>query len=150
LKAPLQEIKDSIENPLPLSKGGFSLGAKERLKSKKAIEQLFLSGKGVSLHPLRLVYMKTSLVLSDESGAKNSMRCAFSVSKRRFKSAVDRNKVKRLLREAYRRQKPELLAAIDASYVGMLLFNSNEIPSQEEVNKNLAKLLEKWLKNVSL
>lgn len=134
---------EPLEAPLPLESGRFSLGAKERLKSKKAIEQLFASGKGLSVFPLRLVYLGVP-------AAQTPMQCAFSVSKRQFKKATDRNKVKRLLRESYRRQKPALYRKLPSSYQGMILFNGKEIPSQEQMDKNMQELLDKWLKNVSL
>ncbi|MCW1952762.1 MAG: ribonuclease P protein component [Flavobacteriia bacterium] len=134
---------DPTEAPLPLESGGFTLGAKERLKSKKAIEQLFASGKGLSVFPLRLVYLGVP-------AAQTPMQCAFSVSKRQFKKATDRNKIKRLLRESYRRQKPHLYQSLSKAHQGMILFNGKEIPSQEQMDKNMQELLKKWLKNVSL
>ncbi|MCI4641328.1 MAG: ribonuclease P protein component [Flavobacteriaceae bacterium] len=115
----------------------------ERLKSKKIIEQLFASGEGFSVFPLRLVYLEVPV-------AKTPMQCAFSVSKRQFKKATDRNKIKRLLRESYRRQKPALYNKLQKPYHGMILFNGKKIPTQEELDKNMEQLLEKWVKRVSL
>ena len=78
------------------------------------------------------------------------MQCAFSVSKRHFKKAVDRNRIKRLLRESYRKIKPTLYQNLSQPYMGMILFNGKEIPSQENTDKSVAILLEKWLKSLSL
>jgi len=97
----------------------------------------------VSLFPLRLVYQGVPV-------AQTPMQCAFSVSKRHFKKAVDRNRIKRLLREAYRIQKPGLYKTLPAPFIGMMLFTGKEIPSQEIMNKNVEKLLEKWGKSISL
>ena len=71
----------------------------EKLKSQKTIEQLFLDGDSVSAYPLRLVYLKHG----------DSRKVGVSVSKRNFKRAVDRIRIKRLLREAYRLNKTMLI-----------------------------------------
>jgi ribonuclease P protein component len=138
-----QKINPIEQTPNSKEFGGFTLGAKERLKSKKAIEQIFTHGSAVSVFPLRLVYQ-------DVPVAQAPMQCAFSVSKRHFKKAVDRNKIKRLIREAYRIQKPALYKTLPAPFIGMILFTGKEIPSQEIMNKNIVKLLEKWRKSISL
>ncbi len=139
---PSKDLKQT-KAPLPKNSGRFTLGAMERLKSKKIIEQLFSSGEGFSVFPLRLVYLEVPV-------AKTPMQCAFSVSKRQFKKATDRNKIKRLLRESYRRQKPALYNKLQKPYHGMILFNGKKIPTQEELDKNMEQLLEKWVKRVSL
>lgn len=74
-------------------------GREERLKSEKIIEQLFKEGKAVHSNCLTLVYLPVSL------SVKGPVQAMFSVSKRHFKHAVDRNRLKRQLREAYRLQK---------------------------------------------
>jgi len=138
-----QKINPLEQTPNRQKLERFTLGAKERLKSKKAIEQIFTHGSAVSLFPLRLVYQGVPV-------AQTPMQCAFSVSKRHFKKAVDRNRIKRLLREAYRIQKPALYKTLPAPFIGMMLFTGKEIPSQEIMNKNVEKLLEKWGKSISL
>ena len=78
----------------------------ERLCSKKLIEELFSSGsKSVSVHPIRAVY-RIGRYSSDAT-----VSVMMSVSKRHFHNAVDRNRVKRQLRESYRLQKSVLLKA---------------------------------------
>lgn len=81
---------------------GFGLRKAERLCSKKAIDALFAGtdSKSLSAYPIRAVFRNT-----EEAG----FRILVSVSKRRFKHAVDRNRVKRQLREAYRLNKHLLL-----------------------------------------
>ena len=71
----------------------------EKLKSQKAIEQLFAEGKSVSAYPLRMVYLDN----------QSQLKVGVSVSKRNFKLAVHRNRVKRLLREGYRLNKNLLI-----------------------------------------
>ncbi|MFV0522774.1 MAG: ribonuclease P protein component [Mangrovibacterium sp.] len=74
----------------------FGLPKSSRLHSRKLIEELFEEGASSFVHPIKVVY-KTSLFEDNEP-----VKAAFSVSKRNFKHAVDRNRYKRLLREAYR------------------------------------------------
>ena len=132
-----------IETSQKYLSGRFSLGQKERLKSAKSIEHLFSEGKAISAYPLRLVFV-------NKPNSTVPMQCAFSVSKRHFKKAVDRNRIKRLLRESYRKIKPTLYQNLSQPYMGMILFNGKEIPSQENIDKSIAILLEKWLKSLSL
>ena len=67
----------------------------EKLKSKKLIDALFSEGQSVAAFPLRLVYLETTF--TETILAKTGV----SVSKRNFKTAVQRNRIKRLLRESY-------------------------------------------------
>ena len=75
----------------------------ERLDKKKIIEKMFAGGsRSFSVFPLRVVYLPVEELEADAS-------ILISVSKRRFKPAVKRNRVKRQIREAYRVNKHELL-----------------------------------------
>ena len=75
----------------------------ERLDKKKIIEKMFAGGsRSFSVFPLRVVYLPVEELEADDS-------ILISVSKRRFKRAVKRNRVKRQIREAYRVNKHELL-----------------------------------------
>lgn len=79
-----------------------TFGKAERLCSKKRIEALFAGGgRSLSAYPLRAVFME----LEKEAELPAPVQVLISVSKRRFKHAVDRNRVKRLIREAYRLNK---------------------------------------------
>ncbi len=71
----------------------------EKLKKSKLIDQLFAQGSSISAFPIRLIYLE----LEHDSPFK--IQAGMSVSKRNFKRAVDRNKIKRLLREVYRKNK---------------------------------------------
>lgn len=74
----------------------------ERLCSKSAIDALFHSGSSFVVYPFRVVYLITS-------GESSDAKVILSVSKRRFKRAHDRNRIKRLMREVYRLQKSDIL-----------------------------------------
>ena len=71
----------------------------ERLHSKKQIDELFSRGTSFTIYPLRVVFLKKPL----ESKLPNQV--LVSIPKKVFKKAVDRNKLKRRIREAYRLNK---------------------------------------------
>lgn len=110
---------------------------KDKLKSKKQIDRLFDEGKTFSVFPLRLVYMSTP----NSNGVL--VKAGVSVSKRNFKKAVDRNKIKRLLREAYRLNKNDYFNNITTQCAFMILYIGNEIPSFEQVDISMKQLLNK-------
>ena len=97
--------------PMP-EKGRNTLSKRERICSQKLTEQLFNSGKAHSMvaFPLRAVYMS---IPREEQEPQASI--LVSVSKRYFKRAVKRNRVKRLVREAYRLNKHILTDRLTAS-----------------------------------
>lgn len=121
----------------------LSYNKTEKLKSKKLIDQLFVEGKSISVFPLKLVYIETEF--------KNSIpvKTGVSVSKRYFKNAVDRNRIKRLLREAYRLNKPELFNKITTQYAFMILYIGKSETDFDTLNEKMKALLEKFLTNES-
>lgn len=115
-----------------------SYSKKEKLKSKKLIEQLFAEGNSVSAYPLRLVYLKTKF---DGSGIAKT---GVSVSKRNFKTAVSRNRIKRLLREAYRLNKATYFNNITTQYAFMILYIGKDLPTLTQVETKMKVLFEKF------
>ena len=97
-----------------------TLGKQERLKSKTLIGKLYKEGKSVKTFPLRLVYIQT------EHTSKYPAQVGVSIPKRNFKKAVDRNRLKRLLRETYRKQKQVVYNTIDKPYVYMISYIGKE------------------------
>jgi len=120
-----------------------SYSNKEKLKSKKIIEQLFAEGRSISNFPLRLIYLETHF--EDDSKIKTGV----SVSKKKFKKAVDRNRIKRLLREAYRLEKQAYFNNITTQYAFMILYIGNEKPSYEMVSIKMKDLFGLFLDKVS-
>jgi ribonuclease P protein component len=116
----------------------FTYNKSEKLKSKKTIERLFVEGKVISAYPLRLVYLKT-----DEPH-----KIGVSVSKRNFKKAVDRIRIKRLLREGYRLNKNELKNNTTTSYAFMILYLSKDMPDFELIQTKTRVLFSKFLQKV--
>lgn len=119
----------------------YSFNKSEKLKSKTHIDTLFKEGKSVSAFPLRLVYMPSSQ--SDSMLSKTSV----SVSKRNFKRAVDRNRIKRLIREAYRLHKSEYLSNILTPHAFMILYIGKEMPTLQELEKKMLVLFNKISNN---
>ena len=119
----------------------FSYNKEDKLKQKKVIDRLFSSGESVGQYPLRLVY------ITDDPINDGAFKIGVSVSKRYFKKAVERNKIKRLIREAFRLQKPHVETIIKAQcnngVYGMILYNGDEIPGFEDLHKCMSNL---WLK----
>lgn len=118
-------------------------GKKDKLKSKKLIEQLFAEGKAVTVFPLRLVYLKT------EFDDNSTLKTGVSVSKKLHKTAVARNRIKRLLREAYRLNKGAYFSNSSASYAFMILYLSKDGITFAEVNTAMKKLFQKFLDKTS-
>ncbi len=92
-----------------LSAQRLSFPKKERMVSRLEIEKLFggFGAHSVVRYPVRMVY-----ALEERQQGDVPVRLLVSVSKRHFKHAVDRNRVKRQLREAYRKNKQLLYSAI--------------------------------------
>lgn len=111
----------------------------EKLKSKKTIERLFLEGKSVTKFPLKLFFLPT------ESVDEVKIKAAVSVSKRNFKTAVHRNRIKRLLREAYRLNKHLLVEKTDQHYAIMILYTGKEMPEFDAIDKKMKTLLQSFL-----
>lgn len=122
----------------------------ERLDKKKVIEKMFAGGaRSFSVFPIRVVYLPVEELEADAS-------ILVSVSKRRFKRAVKRNRVKRQIREAYRMNKHELLSvlaekkcrlAIAFIYLSDQLVESSVI--EERMKTALARIAEKVIPSIS-
>ena len=93
----------------------YTFSKDEKLKSRKAIEQLFATGRSFSNFPFKVVWKGTeNTVTGSQAG--------FTVSSKQFKKAVDRNRIKRLIREAYRLQKHELQQQLKSSNKSLAVF----------------------------
>lgn len=116
----------------------------ERLKSRKVIEQLFKAGESFAIYPLRLVFIKNEAPLS-----QYPIQFTVSVSKKRFKKAVDRNRIKRQIREAWRLNKAsiyEALADQEAQYAFMIIYTAKEHMPFSKIERSMVKINKKFLK----
>ncbi|MBM6992319.1 MAG: ribonuclease P protein component [Prevotella sp.] len=118
-----------------------TLHKEERIYSKKLIDALFQGGHShsMSAFPLRVVYMQTEGQDGEGSNLPQS-RFLISVPKRCFKRAVRRNRVKRQVREAYRRHK-----SLVADYPVALAFIwlDSHLRTTEEVESRMVNLLKR-------
>ena len=114
----------------------------ERLKSKKSIDLLFAKGKGISSNPIRLIYYSEEI-------ERFLPQVLFSVSKRNFKKAVDRNRIKRQMREIYRLNRDRyFLPEGKNSFLLAFIYTAKEKISYNILEKKLNLALER-LKVVS-
>ena len=115
----------------------FTFKKHERLTHKATIELLFKKGKAINVHPLRLVYLPHSF--TDEIPGQ----VMIIAPKRKLKKAVDRNRVKRIIREVYRLQKHNIYAIQNIKFVMALSYIGNEPLTLTDANNSLNKIIEK-------
>jgi len=100
----------------------------EKLKKKYEIDLLFAKGKWLSVDNIRIIHLKSSDKLTIDNH-----KIGVSVSKKFFKRAVDRNRIKRLLRESYRLNKSTYIDAFGDQSIAMLFWASKELPNHFSV-----------------
>lgn len=108
----------------------------DRLKGKKQIEQLFIAGVSVGAFPLRMVYLK---------GGDNHL-VGVSVSKKHFKNAVDRNRIKRLLRVVIEKQLSVVLNKLESKYCLMVLYVGKDMPHSPQLKEQFELLIKRFNK----
>ena len=121
----------------------FKLSADERIKSRGLFDQLFESGKGFRIHPFRMVW------LSSPFRSKNPVRIAVGAPKKNMRKAVHRNRMKRLMREAYRLQKEKLqlhLQQKDQQLSVFILYVGKELPEYEVVFEKIGTIINRLIK----
>ena len=121
----------------------FSFPKKERLTGKKHFERVFVEGKQLKAFPLKLVY-------ADVQFRDNvPVKAAFVAPKRAFKKAVHRNRIKRLLREAYRLNKHLIFNNIEGNFAFIFLYLGKKTPTFNEVDTAMKKLLHAFINKES-
>jgi ribonuclease P protein component len=115
-----------------------TFGKKEKLKSKKLIEDLFQKGKSVKNFPLRLIYIQ----LEQKQDAQ--FQTGVSVPKRLVKTAVQRNRLKRLMREAYRKNKYIVANTTGFSYAFMIIYMTPKEMGYDELFAAMERLMKKF------
>lgn len=109
--------------------------ASEKLKSKILIDRLFSEGKSIKIFPLKLIYIpiKHPGITTHKTGV--------SVPKRNFKKAVDRNYIKRLMREVFRKNKYLVESNLQEKYALMFIYTTPKKYDYHQLNTCIIKLL---------
>ncbi|MFH1005841.1 MAG: ribonuclease P protein component [Bacteroidota bacterium] len=119
----------------------FAFRKKERLANKKIIEHLFLTGKEIFVFPIKIIWMPITLPFDVP------LQTSFSVPKKIFHKASDRNRIRRRMREAFRLNKHsfyEVLKNKNCGIAMMIIYSSKKEISFIEIEKKLFLLLEKF------
>ena len=114
----------------------YKFRKEEKIVGENRIDSLFIEGKSFVAFPLRVVYLKTELSLS------SPLSVLVSVPKKRIKSAVKRNRIKRQVREAYRLNKHYLEAvteSIDHHLDIAFVFVREELMEYSIIEKGMRK-----------
>lgn len=132
-----------MDSPTPIARQG--LGRRQRLKSRKRIQSLFGEGSSHSNGPVRVVFRS-------HSDGDPLLQAGFTAAVRNFPKAVDRNRVKRLLREAWRRHKSPLEESLRSHPRSMdvfLIYTGREIPIYTDVAERVKGVVARLTKQIS-
>ena len=122
----------------------YFLKKDDRLKSRTPINRLFSKGKSFSSFPFRILWLN----VENEIGLK----AGFSASTKNFKKATDRNKIKRLMREAYRLQKNDLafhLSTSDKALHLFFIYTGKDVPTYDLIFEKTGTVFKRVLKLVN-
>jgi ribonuclease P protein component len=111
---------------------------KQRLSRKKLWEAVFESGVRIKSFPLALYVLQTPLP------EQVSAQAGFAVPKRNFRKAVRRNRIKRLMREAYRLEKPAYFNTLERPYAFVFLYLGKDTPGFGQVSRAMKAVLKQF------
>ena len=123
----------------------FSYNKREKLKSRKQLEALFTAGTIFIIFPLKIYYQEVKV-------QDNILKTGVGTSRKNFKKAVERNRIKRLLREAYRIEKPGLLNYLQQNKKQIALFFlyiDKSLPAYDLLKEKMQQSIEKLIKNLN-
>ncbi|MEP7169663.1 MAG: ribonuclease P protein component [Bacteroidota bacterium] len=121
----------------------FTFSKQERLCSRKTIEKIFESGKAINENPLRLLWIE------NPNAEKVFLQITISVPKKKIKKAVNRNKIKRHIREAYRLNKHKFFSAFENSekqYAAIIIYTGREPLAWKELEAKIFVTLQRFAK----
>ena len=129
----------------------FTYQKKDKLKSRKQMQFLFSKGTAITIHPIRLLYT----IEKEEAGifSNGLLQAGVGAPSRQFRKAVQRNKVKRLLREGYRLEKPNFTNSISLTNTRLNLFFlyvDAHVQTQQEIQATIKLLLQKLADKLKL
>jgi len=120
----------------------YGFGKEERLCSRKEITRLFEEGNSFFSYPFNLIWIKSDKKLPCPA------QLAISVSRKSFKKAVTRNRIKRLIREAWRLEKVvlyEYLKQHSICLIVTLIYVGNDVPDPGELRAKVEELISNFL-----
>lgn len=126
-------MEKPVNKNVEISKATFK--KEERLCSKKIIDKLFSEGESFLSYPLKIVYLESDLP------CRYKVQAAFSVSKKNFKRAVNRNLLKRRMRESYRTNKNILYKNCDKQVAVFFIYVGKEILEYQKIEASTKKAL---------
>jgi ribonuclease P protein component len=135
---------DNLSENIDGAKVDFSFNKAERLCSKKIMDKLFTEGKTIFVFPVKIVYLETSLL------SNFPVQAAFTVGKRNFKRAVQRNLIKRRMREVYRLNKHKFYVEIGEKQVAVFfIYTGKTISEYKQIESSVKKGLKKLLSELA-
>ena len=133
-----KEIPESNNRALGFTK-------EERLYHRRILENVFQTGTPIKDYPFILLHLKTPLYTTYPA------QCAVTASKRNFKRAVDRNRIKRLMREAWRTQKSKLYEALQSKEEQraiVIMYVGKELPDFALVSRKITSLVNRLKEDI--
>jgi len=120
----------------------FTFNKQEKLKSRKLTQQLFAEGKSFLVFPVKVMYLPVKEPMDFP------VKIGVSASSRTFKHAVDRNRIKRVMREQYRLNKlplHEYITANNKQIAAFFLYINKTLPEAGLIGKKMPIIVQKFI-----